>query len=271
MGVLLISTLIIKVIKEYIMQFKIIIVLLILLLCVLAFGMVVFIKAKSTRLIIIAICGTAAVAIALTRLFIYDNSYIKDFSAFSIDDLSYSNEMIESVLSMQVGDNDAVLMSADDLENRIVIGTFYLHFRNNSFSNLQFAIISSENGGPLEKVYQINYEGQVFSNPETLVLPEILFDNTLSLRELKNVIEILSKSYLIQDVSASASNSVNVVFNGHINTLSDAKNLANAYIIQDENVIPLSHTIPQEENGYYVFSIVSDVDYIQILCPLYTL
>lgn len=243
--------------------------LLILMLCILAFVIVFLVKAKLSRSILIAICVAAVIAIALIGLFLHENKNIniKDFNTFSIDDLSYSNKMIEALLETQVDDIDYALTSADDFENRIVIGTFDLHFRNNSFSNLQFTIVLSESGGPFEKNYQINYMGQVFTAPKTLALSETFYDNTLSLRELKNAIEILSKSDVIHAVSASAPNSVNVMFNGHINTLPEANDLSNIYTIQDENVIPLSHAAPQENNGYYVFSIVSDIAYIQILCP----
>lgn len=243
--------------------------LLILLLCILASAIVLFIKAKSHRLFSIVICVATVIAIVLTVLPIGNDNHIKNFKAFSIADIACTNEMIDSILQTQAVDDADSLSSADDLENRIMINTFDLNFMNNSFSNLKFGIILSERGKLFEASYQLNYVGQVFANPKTSVSPEAFDDNTVPLIELKSVIETLGESDLLQKISASASTCVNVMFNGQTNTLAETEDSDNLYIIQDGNVIPLSAAVPQGNAGYYVFSIISGTDYIQILSPKY--
>lgn len=250
---------------------NVIIGLLILLLCILVFVIAFLVKTKSRRSILIIICTATIIVVALIGLFLHENKniYMEDFSTFSIDNLSYSNEMIDASLETQIDDIGYAVTSTDELENRIQIGSFDLHFRNGSFSNLQFAVILSESGGPFEKNFQINYMGQIFPLSKTLAQNEISSDNTISLRELKSVITIISKSDMIQTMAVSAPNSMNVMFNGQLKTLPEEKSFAKIYIIQDENIIPLSHAETQSHKGYYVFSIVSETESIQILYPQY--
>ncbi len=243
--------------------------LLILLLCILASAIVLFIKEKSHRPFSIAICVATVIAIVLTVLPIGNNNYIKDFKAFSIADIACTNEMLDSIIQTQAVDDTDALAFTDDLENRVMIETFDLNFMNNSFSNLKFGIILSERGRLFESSYQLNYVGQVFANPKISASPDAFDNNTVPLIELKNVIEILGKSDLFQKISESTSTCVNLMYNGRTNKLAGTEGSANIYIIQEGNVIPLSTAVPQENDGYYVFSIISGTDYIQILSPKY--
>jgi hypothetical protein len=109
----------------------------------------------------------------------------KNFNLFSIDNLPYANEIIEDSLKTEMRDIGYTTISADELGNRIMIGSFDLHFRNNSFSNLKYLIILSESDGPFEKNFQVNHEGQIFTSLKILTSPTMLSDNMLFLIDLK--------------------------------------------------------------------------------------
>jgi len=195
----------------------------------------------------------------------------KNFNLFSIDNLPYANEIIEDSLKTEMRDIGYTKTSDDDLDNRIMIGSFDLHFRNNSFSNLQYAIILSESGEPFEKNFQVNHEGQIFTSPKTLTSPTMLSDNMLFLIDLKNVIRIVSESDVIQKISVSEPKSVELMFNGYMNVLPEGyDDFTDIYIIQDEKIVPLSLYATDSYDGYFVFSIVSETVYIHILYPKYS-
>ncbi len=214
----------------------------------------------------------SAVCVFLLLSLLNNNKvYIKNFDIFSIDNLPYANEIIEDSLKREMRDIGYTKTSDDDLDNRIMIGSFGLHFRNNSFSNLQYAIILSESGEPFEKNFQVNHEGQIFTSPKTLTSPTMLSDNMLFLIDLKNVIRIVSESDVIQKISVSEPKSVELMFNGYMNVLPEGyDDFTDIYIIQDEKIVPLSLYATDSYDGYFVFSIVSETVYIHILYPKYS-
>ena len=88
------------------------------------------------------------------------------------------------------------------------------------------------------------------------------YDNALPLRELTEVITAISKSNVFHAISATVPNGIDIMFNGYTERLSETEAIPIIYIIQGEDIPDIFY---QESNGYYVFSIVSENDYIQIL------
>ena len=250
------------------MQFEIQIVLHLFLLIIFAFVMVILIKKRCPAKIVVPICVSVVIVITLTVLIPYKNSStLKGFEGFSSDNLPRSTAMIEELLRSQADNIGYQLTSADGLENRVMFGSFDLAFRNNSFSNLQFTIVFSESGGPFEKTYQVNYMGQVFLSPKSLILSDSFAENTVPLWALKNIIESLSKSDLFPTIHGDVPVNMRLMFNGRTTKLPDASNASNIYVIENETVFPLSQAIPKEYNHYYVFSVVTDRDHFQIVYP----
>lgn len=218
--------------------------------------------------ILLSVVISAICVFELLSLINNKKVHLEDFEMFSINNLPYTNVIIEDSLKTEMRDIGYSTTSDDDLENRIMIDSFDLHFRNNSFSNLRYAIFLSENRRPYEKNFQVNHEGQIFTSPKTLISPTILSDTMLLLIDLKNVIRIVSESDVIQKISASVQNSLNLMFNGHMKVLPEGyDDFTNIYIIQDEKIIPLFQYTTDSCDGYFVFSIVSETVYIHILYP----
>mgnify|MGYP004723169625 CR=1 FL=1 len=245
------------------------VILLIVVLCFLALSITLLMKRKTSRFAVILISAAIVIVVLVGGVLVYGNRslYIEDFKAFNIEALTYSNAVIDASLKTTDGRSGHSL-ETDDLENRLMVDSFELHFRDNRFGNLQFTILSYESGGPLEKNYQINYSGRIFTDPKALPRAERYPDGALSLRELKEVIAIIGRSDVVQTVSMPVPNSITLMLNGHTKGLSEGNDRSNVYLIQDEDIIPVSHaTSPQAVNGYFVFSIVSENDYLQILYP----
>lgn len=250
---------------------NLLLVLLVAVLSFLALAVALLIKRKASRFVVIVISVAIVIIVFIGGVLIQGsrNLYIEDFRNFKVDELAYSNAVIDASLKAKAGKSGNSLGS-DNLENRLMIESFNLHFRENTFANLQFTTLSYESGGPYEKNYQINYSGQLFTDPKALSLAEVSSDNVLSLRELKEIIGIISKSDVFHTVSLPAPDSITVMFNGHTRAMPEENDVSRVYIIQDENIIPLSYmAYHQEVNGYFVFSIVSEKDYLQILYPQY--
>ena len=253
------------------MQFKTMIVLHLFLLIIFAFTMVFLIKKGCPAKIVAPTCVAVVIVMTLTVLFHYKNSSsLNGFEEFSSDNLSRSTAMIEDLLIAQADDIGDQLASADGLENKVMLGSFDLTFRNNSFSNLQFTILFSERGGLFEKTYQVNYIGQVFLSPKTLTQSDSFTENTVPLIVLKNIIERLSKSDIFQTFYDNPPINMRLMFNGQTMEIPYTTNTSNIYVIEKESVIPLSQAIHQEHSHYYVyyvFSIVTERDSFQIVYP----
>jgi len=236
--------------------------------CGLALTITLIIKRKTARSIVIMISIVTAIPVFVGGGYIYGSKkvYIENFSVFTTDELLRLNEVIDTSLNAEIERSGHILSSTDELDSRIIIDSFDCHFAENVFSNLQFTILIHENGSAFEENYQINYTGQFFTTPKVLSLVERDYDNALPLRELTEVITAISKSNVFHAISATVPNGIDIMFNGYTERLSETEAIPIIYIIQGEDIVPISPDIfYQESNGYYVFSIVSENDYIQIL------
>ena len=214
--------------------------------CGLALTITLIIKRKTARSIVIMISIVTAIPVFVGGGYIYGSKkvYIENFSVFTTDELLRLNEVIDTSLNAEIERSGHILSSTDELDSRIIIDSFDCHFAENVFSNLQFTILIHENGSAFEENY----------------------DNALPLRELTEVITAISKSNVFHAISATVPNGIDIMFNGYTERLSETEAIPIIYIIQGEDIVPISPDIfYQESNGYYVFSIVSENDYIQIL------
>lgn len=215
----------------------------------------------------IIVC-TAIIIIVFAGWKLYDNkkTYIQNFAAYSIDNLQDTNNLLNLILDSQKQDVGKTL-SVEDLKENILVTSFVTDFKNNNFENLQLEYVFQNNTDSWRKNIQVNYAGQLFESPKASI-PENTFTQSapIPLETLQHAISAINDSAIIRQEAFSDSEIISIKYNGYIEPSPENQLIQDAYLFEYDEVMPLSTR--QEDNGYYLFFLISGAETIPVMFPL---
>ena len=154
--------------------------------------------------------------------------------------------------------------AVQDTINQTQISNFDVSFHDGSFSNLTYSFLVATDTYPLERIVQINYVGDIFSEPSRGTKIDTYTNQLMSYGDLKKALEIISDSQIIQDISSKSSNHIELSFIGIIDLETASHGTEQIYVIIENKIMPLSDIENGQQASYFVFNIISDTDNLWI-------
>lgn len=218
-----------------------------------------FINKKKLYIIVLIPC-IIFVGVSMLFLFISNSttSHIQDFETFSLDDFSRTNEILDQSL---LTETDFV---TQEIIDQVQISNLELSFHNGLFSNLTYSFLVATDIYPLEKIVQINYVGDIFSEPSRGIGNETYVNQLISCGDLKKVLSIISDSKIIREVSSKAPTQMDLSFVGIIDIGTISIDTDEIYVIIQDEIVPMSDIEYMTQTPYFVFNVIFDADNIWI-------
>ena len=185
--------------------------------------------------------------------------HIQNFQSYSIADLSSTCELTDQSLMAELADS-----AVQETINQTQISNFDVSFHDGSFSNLTYSFLVATDTYPLERIVQINYVGDIFSEPSRGTKIDTYTNQLMSYGDLKKALEIISDSQIIQDISSKSSNHIELSFIGIIDLETASHGTEQIYVIIENKIMPLSDIENGQQASYFVFNIISDTDNLWI-------
>lgn len=163
-------------------------------------------------------------------------------------------------------DNDKdglpLLSVANALE--IQISNFDVSFSDGVFSNVKYSFLVATDIYPLEKIVQINYVGDIFTEPSRAIGNEVYANQLISCGDLKNVLSIIDGSEIVQGISSNSPAYMELSFIGITDIGTASHDVEKIYVIMQNEIVPLSEVENMQQTSYFVFNIITDTDNIWI-------
>lgn len=220
---------------------------------------------KKKKLYIIALIPCVIFVGVSMILSVRNNStsdHISAFEMYSINDLSKTNEILDQSLMAELkSETDSI---PQETINQIQISNFDVSFHDGSFSNVKYSFLVATDKYPLEKIVQINYVGDVFSEPSRGIRNETYANQLISCGDLKRILGIIGGSEIIRDISSKAPTHMELSFIGNIDNETTSHDTEDIYFIIQDEIVPLPDVENMKQTQYFVFNIISDTDNIWI-------
>lgn len=217
-------------------------------------------KRKKLNIVVLIPC-TILVGVLIILSF-RNNSptgHIQNFKSYSIADLSSTCELLDQSLMEELADS-----SLQETFNQTQISNFDVSFHNGSFSNLTYSFLVATDTYPLERIVQINYVGDIFSEPSHGTEIDTYTNQLMSYGDLKKALGLISDSKIVQDISSKAPNHIELSFIGIIDFETTSHGTEEIYVIKENKIVPLSDIENKQQASYFVFNIISDTDNLWI-------
>lgn len=222
-----------------------------------------FVKKKKLCIIVLIPCIILiGVSLVLSVKNTSATDHIQAFEAYSVDDLSKTNELLDQSLFVEL--KAETNSASPEAINHTQISNFDVSFSDGVFANVKYSFLVATDIYPLEKIVQINYVGDIFSEPSRGIGNEAYANQLISCGDLKNVLSIIGGSEIIHDISSDSPTYMELSFIGITDIGNASHDVEKIYVIMQNEIVPLSEVENMQQASYFVFNIITDTDNIWI-------
>ena len=222
-----------------------------------------FVKKKKLYIIVLIPC---IILIGVSMVLSVKNTsatdHIQEFEAYSVDDLSKTNELLDQSLFVEL--KAETNSASPEAINHTQISNFDVSFSDGVFSNVKYSFLVATDIYPLEKIVQINYVGDIFTEPSRAIGNEVYANQLISCGDLKNVLSIIDGSEIVQGISSNSPAYMELSFIGITDIGTASHDVEKIYVIMQNEIVPLSEVENMQQTSYFVFNIITDTDNIWI-------
>ena len=222
-----------------------------------------FVKKKKLCIIVLIPC---IILIGVSMVLSVKNTsatdHIQEFEAYSVDDLSKTNELLDQSLLVEL--KAETNSASPETINHTQISNFDVSFSDGVFANVKYSFLVATDIYPLERIVQINYVGDIFSEPSRAIGNEVYANQLISCGDLKNVLSIIDGSEIVQGISSNSPAYMELSFIGITDIGTASHDVEKIYVIMQNEIVPLSEVENMQQTSYFVFNIITDTDNIWI-------
>ena len=222
-----------------------------------------FVKKKKLCIIVLIPCIILiGVSLVLSVKNTSATDHIQEFEAYSVDDLSKTNELLDQSLLVEL--KAETNSASPETINHTQISNFDVSFSDGVFSNVKYSFLVATDIYPLEKSVQINYVGDISTEPSRAIGNEVYANQLISCGDLKNVLSIIDGSEIVQGISSNSPAYMELSFIGITDIGTASHDVEKIYVIMQNEIVPLSEVENMQQTSYFVFNIITDTDNIWI-------